>query len=341
MAAIVLADDGVVFDGPAAAERALGGAETAFVALAEALAARGHAVRALARGARRLQHRGVVWAPIEAGVPERADLYVANRGHRVLGGCRGARRTVFWVHNPARYLLKWRYQWPLARRRPILVFTGAYHAATYPVWGMGGRRCIVPLGVSEAFLGARERPPPPPVAIFTSNPLRGLEALADLWATAIRPRVPGARLLVHAGGGVYGDPRTAERIAPVLERVAARAADGIDVRPPLPKTELARAMAACRLFLYAGSPDETFCLAAAEAQALGLPAVVGRVGALPERVADGVTGFVVDDAAAMADAAFRLLTDDPLWQNQHRAALARSADAGWDAAAAAFEALAA
>src|SRR5690606_31719518 len=105
-----------------------------------------------------------------------------------------------------------------------------------------------------------------PVAIFTSNPLRGLEALADLWATAIRPRVPGARLLVHAGGGVYGDPRTAERIAPVLERVAARAADGIDVRPPLPKTELARAMAACRLFLYAGSPDETFCLAAAEAQ---------------------------------------------------------------------------
>ena len=31
-----------------------------------------------------------------------ADLYIANRGHRVLGLCRDARRVAFWVHNPAR-----------------------------------------------------------------------------------------------------------------------------------------------------------------------------------------------------------------------------------------------
>ena len=46
MAHIVMADDGIAFDGTSAEAGPLGGAETAFVALAEALAARGHRVEA-------------------------------------------------------------------------------------------------------------------------------------------------------------------------------------------------------------------------------------------------------------------------------------------------------
>ena len=44
MARIVMADDGIAFDGHSLSQRPLGGAETAFVSLAEALAARGHDV---------------------------------------------------------------------------------------------------------------------------------------------------------------------------------------------------------------------------------------------------------------------------------------------------------
>jgi hypothetical protein len=40
MAGVVMADDGIAFDGVMAETAPLGGAETAFVALAEALAAR-------------------------------------------------------------------------------------------------------------------------------------------------------------------------------------------------------------------------------------------------------------------------------------------------------------
>jgi hypothetical protein len=58
MARIVLADDGVVFDGKTLDGKASGGGETAFVRLAEALAAKGHAVTAAARGAGTLRHRG-------------------------------------------------------------------------------------------------------------------------------------------------------------------------------------------------------------------------------------------------------------------------------------------
>ena len=44
MARIVMADDGIVFDGRTPEAGPLGGAEAAFVALADALAARGHRV---------------------------------------------------------------------------------------------------------------------------------------------------------------------------------------------------------------------------------------------------------------------------------------------------------
>jgi glycosyltransferase involved in cell wall biosynthesis len=53
------------------------------------------------------------------------------------------------------------------------------------------------------------------------------------------------------------------------------------------------------------------CRAVLEAAACAIPAVVTRRGALPEIVADGETGFVVDeDPDALAAAWERLLNDD-------------------------------
>src|SRR6266853_1582388 len=101
---IVMADDGVAFDGATAAAGPLGGAETAFVALAEALAARGHRVEARSRCNAALIHNGVRWAPLDNEVPAECDLYIGNRGHRVIGLVPGARCRLFWIHNPAQYL---------------------------------------------------------------------------------------------------------------------------------------------------------------------------------------------------------------------------------------------
>src|ERR1700676_2697202 len=130
MAEVVMADWGIAFDGRTAEAGPLGGAETAFVALAEALAARGHAVAARNHCPAPLAHKGVGWAPLGAGAPEACDLYIGNRGHRVIGLAPRARRRLFWLHNPARYLKKPRVLWPLMRYRPTLVVTGSYHAGT-------------------------------------------------------------------------------------------------------------------------------------------------------------------------------------------------------------------
>ena len=341
MARIVMADDGIAFDGLSAAAGPLGGAETAFAALAEALAARGHRVAARSRCERRLTHQGVAWAPLADGFPDSCDLYIANRGHRLIGLIRRAARRLLWLHNPARYLQKPRVLWPLARWRPALVVSGAYHAGTVPKWLPHGGVEIVPYGILDPFQRAGERVPPLPCAIFTSNPLRGLDWLLDLWRTRIRPAVPEAELHVYGGPAVYGGgaAKQAGPISAVLARAAAMPETGVRVYPPLGRAALPDALAAARVMLYRGDPGETFCLAVAEAQAMGVPAVVQPLGSLGERVVDGVSGRVAVSDGEFAEAAIAALRDDDLWRRWHLGALEHQRGLSWDAVAARFEAL--
>ncbi len=155
MASVVMADDGIAFDGVMAEKGPLGGAETAFVALAEALAARGHSVEARSNCVAPVQLKGVSWAPLASGVPASCDLYIGNRGYRVIGLSR-PRRRLFWLHNPARYLRKPRFAARLALYRPMLITTGEYHASTIPAWLVAGRREIIPYGVLDIFRHAEE-----------------------------------------------------------------------------------------------------------------------------------------------------------------------------------------
>lgn len=338
---IVLADDGLPFDGLTPQERPLGGAESAFVALAEALAAGGDQVTAYAKDARDIEHAGVTWRAHGSALPDKADLYIANRSPRLVAGRLRAERRVFWLHNPAQFLSKPRYLWPIIRYRPTLVMAGPSHAATAPPW-IPAKRAIIPLGVESAFL-TRPRGPgtPPPRAFFTSNPTRGLAALLVLWREAIRPRAPNAELHVFSGPQVYGATgRNAAAMRAALADAEANAAHGVIIRTPVPKAVLARELAEARALLYLGDPGETFCLAVAEAQAMGVPAVVRPVGAVGERVRHGETGFVERDPSDFAHRAVQVLTDDALWTRFSARALAHRDDLTWPKSAALFRALA-
>ena len=91
------------------------------------------------------------------------------------------------------------------------------------------------------------------------------------------------------------------------------------------------------MILYLGHKCEAFCLSLAEAQALGLPAVIAPVAALPERVIDGVTGFHHSDPDQFAQAAVSLFTDDALWRRQHEAAICHQQGIAWPEYAERFE----
>jgi glycosyltransferase involved in cell wall biosynthesis len=345
-ASIVMADDGIVFDGKMKDEQPLGGAETAFAELAEAFAARGHRVEAFCRCQAPMVWKGVRWTPLDAsrsmGIPDSADLYIANRGYQLIGRCKNARRRVFWLHNPADYLLKLRYQWPLLRYRPTMVFSGASHLSTYRDWAAGGPRVIIPLGITPLFLGAAKRDvAPKPRAIFFSNPLRSLDWLLNVWVERIWPRVPGAELHIFAGSSIYGSlgAAKAQRMAPILEKAVQLADHGVVLRGPVAKSQLVEEIKQSRAFLYRGDIGETFCYAAAEPQAMGLPGVVEDIACMRERVIDDETGFVAKGQAAFAAAAIRLLSDDELWLRFHQASLERQGQWTWQAAAARFESL--
>lgn len=340
MASVVMADDGIEFDGRTASTGPLGGAETAFVALAEALAARGHRVEARSRCTAPVVHNNVAWAPLATGVPNQCDLYIGNRGHRVIGLVKQAHRRLFWLHNPARYLKKPRMWGRLAWYQPTLVTTSVYHAATVPPSVVFSGHEIIPYGVLDTFRHAESREPPPPRAIFTSNPLRGLDWLLDLWVARIRPAVPQAELHVFTGPAVYGD---ATAKGGHMERVLARADalhdQGVRRHTPVGREALALALSGARVMLYRGDPGETFCLALAEAQAMGVPAVVQPLGSVTERIVDGRTGRVAVSDGEFAEAAIALLRDDELWQRWHRAALTTQRGLSWGEVAARYEAL--
>ena len=342
MATIILADDGIEFDGRTPETRPLGGVESSVIQLMETLAANGHTVTVYNNCLAALHHKGVHWRPIADGVPNRADLYIANRGDKLLKLCRDAKQTVFWTHNPCRYMLKARYLWQLWRRRPVIVFIGSYHATTLPAWGPDGGRRTIPYGLPEIFCraGAAEAPPGPR-AVFTSNPLRGLDWLLDIWAEHIEPQVPGAELHVFSGAATYGaaGARKADAMGQVLAKAQALASQGVRLRDPVDKAKLVEELRLSRVMLYQGDINETYCLAVAEAQAMGVPAVLKPIGSMPERVIDGKTGFLADDDDAFALAARRVLTDDALWAAQHAQALKTQRQWRWPEAAAAFEEL--
>jgi glycosyltransferase involved in cell wall biosynthesis len=336
---VVMADDGIAFDGTTPERSPLGGAERAFVALAEAMAARGNRVSVRNRCAAPSLLNGVEWRPLDARFPDKADLYIANRGHRLIGRV-AAGKSAFWVHNPGRYLKKPRYVAALLRHRPVIVTLGPSHALSLPWWMPSGGRAVIPYGLHRDLRASSPvRDPPPPRAIFTSNPLRGLDWLLERWERDIRPAVPGAELHLYCGPAVYGGAggKHAGAMAAVLARADALAGAGVRRHPPVPQGALIDALQSARAMLYRGDEGETFCLALAEAQALGVPAVVQDRGSVAERVIDGVTGAVARDDAGFARAAVALLTDDALWRRQHEAALARQKGLSWDEVAGRFE----
>jgi hypothetical protein len=218
-------------------------------------------------------------------------------------------------------------------------------AAAYRFWLPRARAgLVIPLGLPDAVRGrSLLASPPPPRAIFASNPQRDLRWHIELWGREILPRVPDAELHIHGIRDYayrYGErwDETDARLGQFLPTdLSPEARRSIRPHPPLSRDDLWAAMRTSRLLLYAGHRVETFCLAVAEAQALGVPAVVKRIAVMPERVRDGVTGFVAEDDETFARHAVALLTDDALWRRQHEASLRLQQGWSWDEVASALE----
>jgi len=131
-------------------------------------------------------------------------------------------------------------------------------------------------------------------------PGRGHDLLVRA-AARLRERIPEVRVvLVGRGEG-----------RPAVERLVQELGlSGTVVFAGYRGSDLPEVLAALDCFALLGAGSEETCRAVLEAMAAGRPVVGARVGAIPETVADGETGWLVDDDPdVVADRLARVLSD--------------------------------
>ena len=239
-------------------------------------------------------------------------------------------KRIFWIHNPAHYLLKYRYLSKLLFNKFKIVFSSNYHYSTYPKWAPALEKIIIPYGVKKE-LYVKKNKPPKPISIFTSNPMRGLDWLLEKWEKDIFPHVPEARLNLFTGLETYGKfgLKHEKTINKILSLVQNAKKKRVFLSPPTNRNQLKKQILKSRVLLYRGSNDETFCMAVAEAQVLGVPAVVCNFGSLKERVKNNHTGYVCENDEDFSLKTIKLLKDDKTWMRMHKNLIKNNNHENW------------
>ena len=311
------------------AETGLGGTETASLELARALARRGHAVVLATRTDRVREGDGVASVPLSELAGARSDVLVSCNDALMFDRAAADCAKVVWVHNPMslRTAYRKRQLRALWRHRPHAVFLGVAAQRAMPKVYPYQSRSIIPHGVSSAFLEAPLGRAREHRFVFASQRQRGLARTLEVWKERVTPHAIGAEL--H----VFGTR------AEEMGLTAAEAGrDAIIFHGRLSKPAMADFYAGARAMIYPGTWEETFCLAAAEAQAAGLPVVTLGIAALAERVQPGVSGIVCNRFEELGDEACRLVHDQELWTLLHQGALAQRGSLTWDRAGKLWEA---
>ena len=152
--------------------------------------------------------------------------------------------------------------------------------------------------------------------VFTSNPLRGLDWLLDLWVARIAPAVPEAELHIYAGPPSMGSPAAMRGGWTRSSRAPTHSPrHGVRRFAPVGRDRLAdsagRAPGSCSI---AAIPARRSASRSPRRRRWACRPWSQPLGSAPERVIDGVTGRVAKDDDGFAAAAIALLRDDELWR---------------------------
>jgi glycosyltransferase involved in cell wall biosynthesis len=309
--------------------RVLNGAARNCLAIAEALAERGHEVQLFHRPELDLQidhSRGIALSPTDfdrsprelVGVARALGRFEADVVHTHMSSAHayGAILRQFWrvptvaTAHARHFQLHWSFNdRVIAPSRS----TAAYHRRVN--WIPGRKLEVIP-----NFIAAARRPVASPRPRAVARRRLGLDAdalvigsIADI-ITAKRPAelVHASRPLLEEGAvlviaGAELDPAEADRIH--------AAAQGLEGRVRLlgRRADIPDLLPAFDLFALASAKEE-MPMAVLEAMAARLPVLAVDVGGMDELVIEGETGFLVQphDVAAMSDRLGRLASDPEL-----------------------------
>tara|TARA_B100000963_G_C22624213_1_gene671503 strand:- start:999 stop:2036 length:1038 start_codon:yes stop_codon:yes gene_type:complete len=334
MTKVLFIDNGIEFDSKLLREKPFGGAEVAFVSLVESLACLGLEIVVYNNCIYEGKINNVEWRKIGKKLHlESFDSLVVNRGDKYLNFRKECKNRIFWIHNPASYLLKYRYISKLFFNDFKIVFSSNYHLSTYPKWAPSQERIVIPYGMDDYLFSKNKiKRIPSKNAIFTSNPMRGLDWLLEKWEKQIYPKCKDSKLIIFSGSETYGSfgRKHSDQINNILLKAKSLKKKGVILKNPVNRKKLFKNIESSRVFLYKGSQDETFCMALAESQLLGVPAVVCDFGCMNERVIDNKTGFVCKNDDDFCSKTIDLLNNDKLWIKMNKESLKRENYFNWN-----------
>lgn len=320
------------YNGKTIKEKPVGGIGICTAGLAEALAKQGHDVTVL-NNLSALQNGefdGVKWHNSQSiNTKETYDIAIANNDARLFEKAQ-AKHHVIWLHNRILFektLRKGRL-WPLLKFRPTAVFLGEKQKNQTSNLHPFREKVIIPHGLSDEYVTPQTSKAIAPLnqAIYCSQAYRGLDEIVGIWIKYIHPKCPEACFKAYIGEE-YPQSLIAQRVSQKdLENA------NIHLMPKVPKSELIEDLKCSRMMLYTGHKDETFCLAAAEASAMGVPIVTYGRGSLSERVQNDKNGYIVDDKnqQAFANAALKLFKEDKVWETMSAFAKNKSPYKSWN-----------
>ena len=298
----------------------LGGIETATIELALALARLNHEIELRTACERELILNGVKNLPIKKGEHYSCDVFISVN-HSKYFDYTQCDKKILWLHNPINIEKVFRKGMTLSilKHRPHIVFGSLYaeHAMTtlYPFKS----RSVIPLGISKEFLESNIELKRNREFVYASQPHRGLDLTLQAWIDAL-PHLPD-----DASLNIFGVER--DHFASYANNASRHR---IIFHPRATKATLAKFYETAYAMVYPGAKDETFCLAAAEAQCSGLPVITMGIGSLRERVSTGVNGIVCQSKEQFSRAISELANNDDLYQLLKKGAKLQRQTADWD-----------
>ena len=295
----------------------LGGTQAALLHLAHELAKRGHEVHIFCQAGTQVSE-GVFFHPI----PQLArfarqnpiDFLISVADELALKLGIPARYTLAWLHNDYPHL--WT-EMPDIRAESSRIFATCCDrvivTSDWQAQKLGSvfqlpheHLAVLPNGIqSDYFLNAPE-PAQPPRILYTSVPNRGLELLLKLFPD-LKAEQPELELHIYSSFKIWGLSDQKDQAAGGAIYALAKSIPGVFLHAAVPPAQLGKILSEGTLWTYpqkASQPlpgsgglwveAETFCLAALEAQAAGLPVVASARGALSETVRHGETGLLIE-----------------------------------------------
>ena len=284
----------------------IGGSETAVVHMARLFRAAGHAV--FVYGPIDGIYDGVVYRnhkhfdPSGPAAGAGALLFVSSRVPEAFDRPINAAVKFLWCHdNTFRYGSVDRLTPERAEEIDAILVLSEWHKrkfeADYPF--AASKLVVTANGIDPTrfarSLDKSERDPHK--FVWSSSFDRGLDRVLAMWPQ-IREQMPDATLDVYYGfdlaDTIYG---TRNPVWNALREklVEGMQQDGVNYVGRRPQNELAEALYGAGYWLYPTEFEETYCITALEMQAAGVIPLVSDRGALPERLAPGLTALRGED----------------------------------------------